>query len=56
MNSLKKQIAWVVAGTVAATVLFGVVLSIFVNAGLAQLEQQPDLILPTGEGGPSVTP
>lgn len=46
MNSLKKQILWGVFGTAIATVIFGIVLSVLVNYGLKQLEQQPDILLP----------
>ena len=56
MNSLKKQIAWVVLGTALATVIFGVVLSIFVNIGLQQLDEQPGLLLPEGGDAPLGTP
>ena len=52
MNSLKKQILWTVLGTAIATILFGVVLSLFVNLGLRQLEEQPDF-LPTSPTAPS---
>ncbi len=38
---------WVLGGTVVATLLFGVLLSVIVNYSLKELEQQPpDILLP----------
>jgi hypothetical protein len=53
MKSWKKQLLWGLGGTAIATLLFGVLLSVIVNQGLKQLEQQrPDLILPQAPESP----
>lgn len=48
MKSLPQQILAVMAGCVVLTLAFGVGLSIAVNYGLAQFEQQAGEFLPTG--------
>ncbi|MEM9137593.1 MAG: hypothetical protein AAGB01_09640 [Cyanobacteria bacterium P01_F01_bin.42] len=54
MNSLKQQVLWVLLGIMSATVLLGVVLSLIVNYGLQQFEEQPDMVLPINSNSLSV--
>ncbi|HEY9827352.1 MAG TPA: hypothetical protein V6D19_18080 [Stenomitos sp.] len=48
MKTLPQQILAVMAGCLVLTLAFGVGLSIAVNYGLAQFEQQAGEFLPTG--------
>jgi hypothetical protein len=49
MTSLKQQTLMVLLGSALLTLIFGGLLSLAVNLSLEQLQEQPDLILPSAE-------
>jgi hypothetical protein len=49
MTSLKQQTLMVLLGSVLLTLIFGGLLSLAVNLSLKQLQEQPDLIVPSLE-------